>query len=139
MHANLRRNLRTVLTGCHNNLEKVPSEAATKYVNYFQAHQTLLHYVTEIHNDGKGSSYDRKCEEITDHLINKCQANNASPVLNTSSGYYSDQSLNSPLGPVSGGSVRSANEHLESELQALELEKLKLEVNHFGSNWWNSN
>ena len=139
MHANLRRNLRTVSTGCQNNLEGLSSEAASKYLSYFQAHQALLNYVTSIHDDGKGAAYNQKYNEITNHLI-KCGASTgmASPVhtsSNTSSGYYSDRSLDSPLS-LSGGMLVAASAAAEAtneelKLRKLELEKLKIEVGAF--------
>ena len=108
MHANIKSNLRRLLTGTEKRLEKIPPSAAAIYLDYFRAHQRLLTYVSV--NDGSESEYNRKSSTIINFMVNECKAAASSQ---NCSGYYSESSLGSSSPELNVEKVKSEKLNLE--------------------------
>ena len=125
MHANTRKNLRTVLTGMTRNLSSVSAADASVYLEYMGAHSRLLNLVTKAVPDNKSYEYEAKASALSQHFV-KC---GGSLTAENTSGYFSDLSL-SPVREDRSelSKLQSENTGLLLEVSVLEDSKAELQV-----------
>lgn len=125
MHANTRRNLRTVLTGMTNNLSgNISASEASIYLEYISAHSRLLKHVSTVCPDTRAFEYEAKASALSKHFI-QCGANSTADT----SGYFSDQSpICSPIREDRSAKLEREKLELELKLNELKNSKIDLEV-----------